>query len=1203
MQPRTVCASPLLGGDWLIVHEPSIAQDPSRPRARRFGSEGVSTSTSALPVDPRVRGITHRPTISSVSSYSIDNNSAFPPQTALMINNLATNVTEHYLQMYIFAKENVKYIKVLRTESGLHKGTAIVFFGTSAEAASNHKRIDNQTVVGRIVTASLLDHIQGPIRYDGTAFFSQSHETDAKLENLNADDQSQSDLDWSSAPDSLRSHAISSSTNHYARKSDFHVTIPNTNTSTKDLPHQRTGARSYEKIEEERGHHPRQSNLPNSSRSHHSAQSTHTPLMNSPEHYMMDSVSTLPTSHFRNTDEQITTLPTQAHNVSKPHPAQVAYSTLPPPPPPPPPLPPQYSSYRPSHAPTPTLSHTSSAAPPPVPVILATHTAQNNLHYSIPPVPPPVPSMVTGARESSHQHVTKPQATTPALPISSHYSHHASNGYESSSHGIKQSAPSSPSLSAYPSGVAQSRDIIMQLGDGQGADLTSPWDSGMRERSNSMSEAKPHKSFHGFHSEFSNERTQSSTASRTDSHKSADRDHLNPRTWTSTKEKGNRHEYRYSSRDGDDRKRQDDRNSRHHSSSSRSSGHHDSDRYRSSSRDYERHSTRDDYSTTYSKRRDEQRDSKHSTRDESDRSYEKAASKTEPRDSPGSFTKSRQLQESRELIIRNLLTSITVEMLQPRFFEHFLQNFRTLAINDLVRMGVQSALIEASQQTSLLLQSQAKVQLQDQSVKDVSRTQKLAKVPESKVRDAGRDGDTRLNGDMHRGRIQTNDETPFQPSPSKEKRNHSSADTKKLASKDPDSVKKHSKKRHIADNDGSEEDFEDDYKNNAEEGTYSYRQSSKRRILSDDESEDHDEFKEAMKQGDERRYPSSQRVEKVSAKPSTPQASRRNAENSRTENIAVSGSKRDHSKLTKASRELSDEIMNESQSRGTNVDSSVGQASNLMAREVANSPTTLSARKQNSSLHSLASSGEDERYMCAVLEEALSSGDLSEKSKEAIQKMAQHATKEWRVSLSGAARCDPYAKIPDVVKSKNMSDFMNIQQWKEAPTPSRKAIDRTMTRGRIELESNLLRYNILSKREKLLTFQRSSIHNYGLFALEAINQNEMVIEYIGEIVRERVADIREIRYQMDGGSYMFRIDRNHVIDATYKGNLARFINHSCDPNCHAQIISVENTKRIVIYAKKYIEKGEEITYNYRFPLEEKKIPCYCGATACKKYLN
>lgn len=125
-------------------------------------------------------------------------------------------------------------------------------------------------------------------------------------------------------------------------------------------------------------------------------------------------------------------------------------------------------------------------------------------------------------------------------------------------------------------------------------------------------------------------------------------------------------------------------------------------------------------------------------------------------------------------------------------------------------------------------------------------------------------------------------------------------------------------------------------------------------------------------------------------------------------------------------------------------------------------------------------------------------------------------------------------------------------------------------------DGDVLRFNQLKKRKKPVRFARSAIHNWGLYAEENISANDMIIEYVGEKVRQQVADMRERRYLKSGigSSYLFRIDENAVIDATKRGGIARFINHSCTPNCTAKIIKVDGSKRIVIYALRDIERGE-----------------------------
>ncbi|CAN3372613.1 hypothetical protein DIURU_004893 [Diutina rugosa] len=157
-------------------------------------------------------------------------------------------------------------------------------------------------------------------------------------------------------------------------------------------------------------------------------------------------------------------------------------------------------------------------------------------------------------------------------------------------------------------------------------------------------------------------------------------------------------------------------------------------------------------------------------------------------------------------------------------------------------------------------------------------------------------------------------------------------------------------------------------------------------------------------------------------------------------------------------------------------------------------------------------------------------------------------------------------------------------------------------------ETEVLSLNALTKRKKPVTFARSTIHNWGLYALEPIAAKEMIIEYVGESIRQAVAEVRERAYMKTGigSSYLFRIDENTVIDATKKGGIARFINHCCSPSCTAKIIKVEGKKRIVIYALRDIEANEELTYDYKFEREtndEERIRCLCGAPGCKGYLN
>lgn len=146
---------------------------------------------------------------------------------------------------------------------------------------------------------------------------------------------------------------------------------------------------------------------------------------------------------------------------------------------------------------------------------------------------------------------------------------------------------------------------------------------------------------------------------------------------------------------------------------------------------------------------------------------------------------------------------------------------------------------------------------------------------------------------------------------------------------------------------------------------------------------------------------------------------------------------------------------------------------------------------------------------------------------------------------------------------------------------------------------------------KHLVVYKSGIHALGLYTSLFISQSAMVVEYVGEIVGLRVADRRESEYQSGkqlqykSACYFFRIDKEHIIDATRKGGIARFVNHSCEPNCVAKVITVRGEKKVVFFAERDIYPGEEITYDYHFNNEDegKKILCSCNSSNCRRYLN
>uniref|UniRef100_A0A1A8V3E7 Histone-lysine N-methyltransferase n=1 Tax=Nothobranchius furzeri TaxID=105023 RepID=A0A1A8V3E7_NOTFU len=165
---------------------------------------------------------------------------------------------------------------------------------------------------------------------------------------------------------------------------------------------------------------------------------------------------------------------------------------------------------------------------------------------------------------------------------------------------------------------------------------------------------------------------------------------------------------------------------------------------------------------------------------------------------------------------------------------------------------------------------------------------------------------------------------------------------------------------------------------------------------------------------------------------------------------------------------------------------------------------------------------------------------------------------------------------------------------------------RTARRASMELPLVARFKQIKATSRETVGVYRSPIHGRGLFCKKTIEAGEMVIEYSGNVIRSVLTDKREKYYDGKGiGCYMFRIDDYEVVDATVHGNAARFINHSCEPNCYSRVITVDGQKHIVIFASRRIFCGEELTYDYKFPIEDanNKLPCNCRAKKCRRFLN
>lgn len=128
-----------------------------------------------------------------------------------------------------------------------------------------------------------------------------------------------------------------------------------------------------------------------------------------------------------------------------------------------------------------------------------------------------------------------------------------------------------------------------------------------------------------------------------------------------------------------------------------------------------------------------------------------------------------------------------------------------------------------------------------------------------------------------------------------------------------------------------------------------------------------------------------------------------------------------------------------------------------------------------------------------------------------------------------------------------------------------------------------------------LDFKPSRIHGSGGFARANIPANTLVIEYVGE----RISKAESLRRCFARNEFIFTVDDEFDLDGGVEWNPARLINHSCEPNCDAEMID----GRIWIVANRNIRAGDEITFNYNYDLEDYlDHPCRCGAPGCVGYM-
>ncbi|KAG5838205.1 hypothetical protein ANANG_G00221310 [Anguilla anguilla] len=192
------------------------------------------------------------------------------------------------------------------------------------------------------------------------------------------------------------------------------------------------------------------------------------------------------------------------------------------------------------------------------------------------------------------------------------------------------------------------------------------------------------------------------------------------------------------------------------------------------------------------------------------------------------------------------------------------------------------------------------------------------------------------------------------------------------------------------------------------------------------------------------------------------------------------------------------------------------------------------------------------------------------------------------INPTGCARSEPkvltHCKRPHTLNSTSMSKAYQSTFTGETNTPYSKQF----------VHSKSSQYRRLKTEWKNNVYlARSRIQGLGLYAAKDLEKHTMVIEYIGTIIRNEVANRREKGYEeQNRGIYMFRINNEHVIDATLTA-------------ARPEVVTFDKEDKIIIISSRRIPKGEELTYDYQFDFEDDqhKIPCHCGAWNCRKWMN
>ncbi len=139
--------------------------------------------------------------------------------------------------------------------------------------------------------------------------------------------------------------------------------------------------------------------------------------------------------------------------------------------------------------------------------------------------------------------------------------------------------------------------------------------------------------------------------------------------------------------------------------------------------------------------------------------------------------------------------------------------------------------------------------------------------------------------------------------------------------------------------------------------------------------------------------------------------------------------------------------------------------------------------------------------------------------------------------------------------------------------------------------------NVVVCETELISFRRSRIHGVGGFARRGIPAGTRLIEYVGE----KITKAESLRRCEANNPYIFTLDDEHDLDGSVEWNPARFLNHSCAPNCETELDEEEG--EVWVLALRDLTAGEELSFNYGYDLSEyREHTCRCGAPECVGYI-